>query len=61
MGAFFIEFDKDLEGLIHISELSEEPPANLEEKYKVGDKVKAKIIKIDNESRKIGLSMKGIE
>jgi len=57
----FVEFDKDLEGLIHISELSEEPSANLEEKYKVGDKVKAKVIKIDNESRKIGLSMKEVK
>ncbi|MFC1807656.1 30S ribosomal protein S1 [Candidatus Omnitrophota bacterium] len=57
----FVEFDKELEGLIHISELSEEANGNLEEKYKVGDKIKAKIIKIDNDTRKIGLSTKGIE
>ena len=57
----FIEFDKDLDGLIHISELLEEPTANLEEKFKVGDKVRAKIVKVDNETRKIGLSMKGVE
>jgi small subunit ribosomal protein S1 len=56
----FVEFDKDLEGLIHSSELSDEQAGNLEEKYKVGDKIKAKIIKIDNESRKIGLSTKGL-
>ena len=56
----FVEFDKDLEGLIHISELSEEVSGNLEEKYKVGDKLKAKIVKVDNETRKIGLSMKDV-
>jgi len=57
----FLEFDKELEGLIHISELSEAPAGSLEEKYKPGDKIRAKIIKIDNESRRIGLSMKGLE
>jgi small subunit ribosomal protein S1 len=57
----FIEFDKDLDGLIHISELSEEPTTNLEESYKIGDKVRAKIVKVDNETRKIGLSMKAVE
>jgi len=57
----FVEFDKDLEGLIHISELSEEPTANLEEMYKVGDKIKAKVVKVDNETRKIGLSTKEVE
>lgn len=56
----FVEFDKELEGLVHISELPEGSTTNLEERYKVGDKVKAKIIKVDNESRKIGLSMKGV-
>jgi small subunit ribosomal protein S1 len=56
----FVEFDKELDGLVHISELSEEPGVNLEEKYKIGDKVKAKIVKVDNETRKIGLSMKGL-
>jgi small subunit ribosomal protein S1 len=56
----FVEFDRDLEGLIHISELSEEPSTNLEERFKVGDKVKAKIVKVDNETRKIGLSMKDL-
>jgi small subunit ribosomal protein S1 len=57
----FVEFDKDLDGLVHISELSEEVTGSLEEKYKLGDKVKAKIVKVDNETRKIGLSMKGLE
>jgi len=58
---FFIEFDKDLEGLVHVSEIPNVDAAALEEKFKVGDKIGAKIIKIDNESRKIGLTMKGVE
>ncbi|MDD5504295.1 MAG: 30S ribosomal protein S1 [Candidatus Omnitrophica bacterium] len=56
----FIEFDKDLDGLIHISELADEPVTNIEERYKVGDNIRARIIKIDNDTRKIGLSAKGI-
>ena len=31
------------------------------ESYKVGEKVKAKIVKVDNESRKIGLSLKSLD
>lgn len=58
---FFIEFDKDLEGLVHISELPEEENKTIEDRFKIGENIKAKIIKIDNESRKIGLSLKGIE
>jgi small subunit ribosomal protein S1 len=57
----FVEFDKDLDGLIHLSELPEEPSSSLEEKYKIGDKIQARIVKVDNETRKIGLSMKGVE
>ncbi|MFA5069424.1 MAG: 30S ribosomal protein S1 [Candidatus Omnitrophota bacterium] len=56
----FVEFDKDLDGLIHISELSDEPVTNIEERYKIGDKISTRIIKIDNDTRKIGLSAKGM-
>lgn len=54
----FVEIEKELEGLVHITELNLEPTLKLEESFKVGDKVKAKVIKIDNDQRKIGLSMK---
>ncbi|MBI4845283.1 MAG: 30S ribosomal protein S1 [Candidatus Omnitrophica bacterium] len=54
----FVEIEKELEGLIHITEVEIEPTLKLEESFKVGDKVKAKVIKIDGEQRKIGLSMK---
>lgn len=45
-----------LEGLIHISEISWQRVDNLKEIYKIGDKLKAKIIDIDN--TKISLSIK---
>ena len=54
----FVELEKDLEGLVHISELDVEPSSNLEERYKVGDKITAIVIKIDDVERKIRLSMK---
>ncbi len=45
-----------IEGLIHISELSWERVANPQELYHIGDKVKAKVIAIDND--KLSLSVK---
>jgi len=54
----FVELEKDLEGLVHVSELDLEPSANLEESCKVGDKVSAVVIKVDETERKIGLSVR---
>jgi small subunit ribosomal protein S1 len=54
----FVELEADIEGLIHISELSMDRITKPEEAVKVGDSVKAEIISIDKEARKIGLSAK---
>jgi small subunit ribosomal protein S1 len=54
----FIEMDGGVEGLIHVSESGLEPPAKLEEKFKLQDDVTAKIIKVDREERKIALSLR---
>ncbi|MBU1062118.1 MAG: 30S ribosomal protein S1 [Candidatus Omnitrophica bacterium] len=54
----FVEIEKDLEGLVHISELELAPSQKLEECYKVEDKVEAIVIKMDESERKIGLSIK---
>ncbi|HEU4683362.1 MAG TPA: 30S ribosomal protein S1 [Nitrospira sp.] len=54
----FVELDGGLEGLIHISEAGLEANAKLEEKFKLGDEVTAKIIKVDREERKIALSLR---
>ncbi len=54
----FVELESDIEGLIHISELSVKRVDNPEEVVKVGDTIRAEVITIDQDSRKIGLSAK---
>jgi len=56
----FVKLEDDLEGLLHISELANRKVATPEEVVKVGDEVGVKIIKIDPEQRKIGLSLKDV-
>ncbi len=56
----FVELDTDLEGLLHISEISSQKITSPEEVLNVGDLVDVKVIKVDVESRKIGLSMKDV-
>lgn len=52
----FVELEQGVEGLIHVSELSE--GENLEKKYEIGTRITARIVKIDLQGRKIGLSIK---
>ena len=54
----FVELEGGVEGLIHISEAGLDQSAKLEEKFKLGDEVAAKIIKVDREERKIALSLR---
>ena len=56
----FVEIDKDLEGLVHISEISLGEGEKLEEKFKVGDDLKVKILKVDSIQHKIALSIKEV-
>lgn len=54
----FVELESDVEGLIHISELSTKRVEKVDEVVNVGDSIRAEIITIDRDSRKIGLSAK---
>jgi small subunit ribosomal protein S1 len=54
----FAEIEEGIEGLIHVSELAPTKVVNPKDVVLEGDGVNAKIIKIDLESRKIGLSVK---
>jgi small subunit ribosomal protein S1 len=54
----FVELESDIEGLIHVSELSTERVSKPEDFIKVGESVKAEVISIDKDARKIGLSSK---
>ena len=54
----FVELAPEIEGLIHISELSMDRVDKAEDVVKVGQTMKAEVIMIDQTSRKIGLSAK---
>ena len=54
----FIEVFDGVEGLVHISEVDSKIPKNkVHEKYPVGSDVQAKVIKIDLDERRLGLSI----
>ena len=57
----FIEIEDGIEGLVHISEISSERIRKPSDKLKVGDKVTAVILKVDEENKRISLSMKEAE
>jgi small subunit ribosomal protein S1 len=57
----FVEIEKDLEGLIHVSEIELPEGQKLEEAFKVGDKVQARVVKVDGDQRKIALSLKDVQ
>ncbi len=54
----FVELEPELEGLLHISEISEQKVENPQDVVKLGDELEVKIIRVDLEDRKIGLSLK---
>ncbi|MDR0705368.1 MAG: 30S ribosomal protein S1, partial [Planctomycetaceae bacterium] len=57
----FISLEDDLEGLLHISELANHKVENPEDIVKVGEEIEVKILRVDPEERKIGLSRKRAE
>lgn len=57
----FIGLEDGLEGLLHISELADHKVDNPEEIVHVGEEVEVKILRVDTEDRKIGLSRKRVE
>lgn len=57
----FVEIEAGVEGLVHISNISEERISKPSSVLNIGDKVKVKIIEIDEKSKKIGLSIKDAE
>ena len=54
----FVELEDGIEGLLHVSEMRPERVAKPEDVVAVGDEVITKIIKLDADERKIGLSIK---
>jgi small subunit ribosomal protein S1 len=56
----FIDIYNGLEGLAHVSEIEVPAGAKLEDYYKVGDWVRTRILRVEEEEKKVGLSMRGV-
>ena len=56
----FVELEPGLEGLLHISELADEKVEAPDEIVKVGDMIDVRVLRVDAEERKVGLSRKKV-
>jgi len=57
----FVELEPDLEGLLHISELADHKIDKPQDIVDVGQELEVKILKVDGDSRKIGLSLRRVQ
>lgn len=57
----FVELEPGVDGLIHISQISNKRINKPEDALKIGELVKAKILEVDKENKKIGLSIREVE
>src|SRR5437899_11298892 len=53
-----VQLQDDIDGLVHISQLSEDHVAKVKDVLTVGQEVEARVIKVDKVERRIGLSSK---
>ena len=54
----FVELDGDIDGLVHISQISEDRVEKVKDHLKIGQDIEARVIKVDKTERRIGLSIK---
>jgi (E)-4-hydroxy-3-methyl-but-2-enyl pyrophosphate reductase len=57
----FVELEAGVDGLVHISQISNKRIANPSEALEIGQSIKAKIVEVNKEAKKIGLSIKEVE
>ena len=57
----FVELEEGVEGLVHVSEISKEKIKTPVGKYNVGDAITAKVMNINSDERRIGLSIKRLD
>ena len=57
----FVELEEGIEGLVHVSEISKEKIKTPVGKYNIGEVITAKVMNINTEERRIGLSIKRLE
>jgi len=56
----FVEVEEGIEGLVHVSEVSEEKINSPVGMYKIGDNLETRVINVSAKDRKIGLSIKAL-
>src|ERR1700732_2102934 len=56
----FIDIYNGLEGLAHVSEIDVPSGVKLEDRFAVGDYVRTRILRIEEDDKKVGLSMRGV-
>jgi small subunit ribosomal protein S1 len=57
----FVELEEGIEGLVHVSEISTEKIKDPGEQYKIADVIAARVMNINSEERRIGLSIKRLD
>jgi small subunit ribosomal protein S1 len=57
----FVELEEGIEGLVHVSEISKEKVKTPVGKFEMGDLITAKVMNINSDERRIGLSIKRLE
>ncbi len=57
----FVELEDGLEGLLHISELADHKIEKPQDVVKLGEELEVKILRVDTDSRKIGLSLRRVQ
>ena len=56
----FIELEPGVDGLVHISEISEERVNKVEDYLSIGEEVKVKVLGVNSKNRRISLSIKEV-
>ncbi len=54
----FVEVEKGIEGLVHISEITDENIAKPSENLNIGDRVKVKVLEVNSDEKRMSLSIK---
>ena len=57
----FVELEDGVDGLVHISQISNDHVEKVKDALKVGQEVEARIVRIDSDERRIGLSIKAVD
>jgi len=56
----FVELEDGVDGLVHISQISDQRIEKVKDALNVGDEVEARVVKVDRDERRIGLSIRAI-